>query len=124
MTFRHWTPSNVAAHNARVAGNADTEVAVKRTCGTREADLHDQIYDECRRRGWIVLHGSMSQRTHRTLGEWDFVIIAETGRVLLVECKIGKNKLSPEQQSLHHWARSLGHDSHVVRSIEEFLNLK
>lgn len=86
----------------------------------REASLHEEIYDECRRRGWIALHGSMAARTHRTLGEPDFVILAAGGRVLLVECKSRAGKLSPAQAALKHHAEKLGHTIHVVRSMEEF----
>ena len=32
----------------------------------RERTLHDQIFDECRSRGWVAFHGSMAARTHRT----------------------------------------------------------
>ena len=90
---------------------------------TREAELHEEIYDECRRRGWIALHGSMAERTCRTLGEPDFVILAGAGRVLFVECKTRTGKLSPAQAALKHHAEKLGHPIHVVRSREEFLNL-
>lgn len=45
----------------------------------REAELHEEIFDECRRRGWIALHGSMAERTCRTLGEPDFMILADGG---------------------------------------------
>ena len=88
-----------------------------------EADLHEQIFAECRRRGWLALHGSMSERTHRTMGEPDFVILANDGLVLFVECKTSTGKLSTEQQALHAWARKLGHEVHVVRSLAEFLAL-
>ena len=95
--------------------------------GTRgvscEADLHEEIFDECRRRGWIALHGSMAERTCRTLGEPDFVILAGGGRVLFVECKTRTGKLSPAQAALKHHAETLGHTIHVVRSREEFWNL-
>lgn len=94
-------------------------------CGTRngvvrEASLHEEIFDECRRRGWIALHGSMAERTCRTLGEPDFVILAEGGRVLFVECKSRSGKLSPAQAALKFHAEKLGHAVHVVRSMEEF----
>lgn len=89
----------------------------------READLHDMIFSECRRRGWIPLHGSMAHRTHRTAGEPDFVILADGGLVLLVECKARNGKLSPTQFAMAHHAKSLGHTIHVVRSFDEFLNL-
>ena len=89
----------------------------------REASLHEEIFDECRRRGWIALHGSMAERTCRTLGEPDFVILADGGRVLFVECKSRTGKLSPAQFALKHHAEKLGHAVHVVRSLQEFLEL-
>lgn len=89
----------------------------------REASLHEEIFDECQRRGWIALHGSMAERTCRTLGEPDFVILADGGRVLFVECKSRNGKLSPAQAALKHHAEKLGHTVHVVRSMEEFLKL-
>ena len=88
-----------------------------------EASLHEEIFAECRRRGWIALHGSMAERTCRTLGEPDFVILADGGRVLLVECKSRTGKLSPAQFALKHHAEKLGHPVHVVRSLQEFLEL-
>jgi len=89
----------------------------------REASLHEEIFDECRRRGWIALHGSMAERTCRTLGEPDFVILADGGRVLFVECKSRSGKLSPAQAALKFHAEKLGHTVHVVRSLREFLEL-
>ena len=85
-----------------------------------EASLHEEIFDECRARGWIALHGSMAERTCRTLGEPDFTILAEAGRVLFVECKTRTGKLSPAQAALKFHAEKLGHTIHVVRSLEEF----
>ena len=87
---------------------------------SREAELHEEIFDECRRRGWIALHGSMAERTCRTLGEPDFTILADGGRVLFVECKTRSGKLSPAQAALKFHAEKLGHTIHVVRSLEEF----
>lgn len=94
-------------------------------CGARngvtsEASLHEEIFAECRHRGWIALHGSMAERTCRTLGEPDFVILADGGRVLFVECKTRTGKLSPAQAALKFHAEKLGHTVHVVRSLEEF----
>jgi hypothetical protein len=97
-------------------------------CGVRpnlgvmsERKLHEEIFDECRRRGWIALHGSMAERTCRTLGEPDFTILADRGRVLFVECKSRTGKLSPAQLALKHHAEKLGHMVHVVRSFQEFV---
>jgi hypothetical protein len=86
-----------------------------------EADLHYAIMDECCARGWIFLHGSMAERTHRTAGEPDFIILASGGRTFLVECKSATGKLSPDQQAMRAHAAKLGHTIHIVRSMEEFL---
>jgi hypothetical protein len=90
---------------------------------SREAELHEEIFSECRRRGWIALHGSMAERTCRTLGEPDFVILADGGRVLFVECKSRSGKLSRAQAALKCHAEKLGHAVNVVRSMEEFIAL-
>ena len=89
----------------------------------KERDLHEDIFDLCRQRGWIALHGSMAERTCRTLGEPDFTILAGDGRVLFVECKSRVGKLSPAQLALKFHAEKLGHTIHVVRSMEDFLKL-
>ena len=96
----------------------------------READLHQMIVDECKRRGWIAFHGSMAHSTFRTPGEPDFIILPDVGRmshfksnVWLIECKTRKGKLSPAQLAIHAWAAKLGHTVHVVRSFAEFLEV-
>jgi hypothetical protein len=89
---------------------------------SRESDLHEQIFAECRRRGWLAFHGAMSERTARTCGEPDFIILADAERVWLIECKTRIGKLSPAQQAISAWAAKLGHTVHVVRSFQEFLD--
>ena len=116
------TPT-LARLNPHLFGGQPTEVRGQRSEVSREADLHEEIFDECRHRGWIALPGSMAERTCRTLGEPDFVILAGGGRVLFVECKSRSGKLSPAQAALKFHAEKLGHTVHVVRSREEFLNL-
>lgn len=85
-----------------------------------ESELHGQIMDECRRRGWIPLHGSMAHRSKRTLGEPDFVIPIY-GRVLFVEAKTKTGKLTMEQQAYGAYLAKHGHTLHVVRSLQDFL---
>jgi hypothetical protein len=109
--------------NPHLFGGQAAEGRGKRAEGSREAELHEAIFEECRRRCWIALHGSMAERTCRTLGEPDFVILADGGRVLFVECKSRTGKLSPAQFALKHHAETLGHTVHVVRSLEDFLKL-
>ena len=89
----------------------------------KEAELHEVVRAECRRRGWICLIGSMAHRTSRTIGEWDATIVADKGRVFFVEMKTAKGKLSTEQAALHAWAQKLGHRVHVIRSLADFLAL-
>jgi Holliday junction resolvase-like predicted endonuclease len=114
------TPT-LARLNPHLFGGTRGEWRGAKTGVSREASLHEEIFDECRRRGWIALHGSMAERTCRTLGEPDFVILADGGRVLFVECKSRTGKLSPAQAALKHHAEKLGHAVHVVRSLEDFL---
>jgi hypothetical protein len=95
----------------------------KATAPIKESELHQQILDECKRLGWLAFHGSMAHSTFRTKGEPDFVILGDSGRVLLVECKTAKGKLSPDQLAIKAWANRLGHEIHVVRSLQEFTQL-
>jgi hypothetical protein len=85
----------------------------------RESKLHDDILDECQRRGWLAVHGRMDVRSTITKGAPDFIILTERG-VLLIECKTKEGKLSTDQMAFHAWARRLGHTVHVVRSMDEF----
>ena len=117
-----FTSTWLAGYAARTSRTGATGLTSPDAVG-REAELHEAIFDECRRRCWIALHGSMAERTCRTLGEPDFVILAGEGRVLLVECKSRTGKLSPAQFALKHHAERLGHTVHVVRSLVEFENL-
>jgi hypothetical protein len=88
-----------------------------------ESDLHNAIIDYCRSKGWIYLHGSMAHRTFRSVGEWDFTIVADKGRTFFVECKKTGGKLTKEQAGLHAWAVKLGHVVHTVYCMEEFVKL-
>ena len=87
----------------------------------REGDLHNEIIDECERRGWLYFHSSMAARTHRTEGEPDFHIWADAGRKLAVECKSKSGKLSTKQLGIIAHAQKLGHKIHVIGNLQEFL---
>lgn len=88
-----------------------------------ESDLHAEIVAEVKRRGWLAFHGAMAHRTYRTPGEPDFIVLGDSGRVWMIECKTAKGKLSPEQLWIGAHAESLGHRVHVVRSFAEFLEI-
>jgi len=87
--------------------------------------LHHQIMEDCKRRRWLFFHGSMAHRSHRTLGEPDYIVLAQEGRVIMCECKVGdgknRGKLTQDQQAVHRWAALNGHKIHVVRRFSEWL---
>lgn len=116
------TQAEVDAYNARQNSKAVKDFIPTSGCD-KESELHEQIFAECRRRGWIALHGAMSERTHRSEGEADFSIMASMGRRFDIECKTRSGKLSPAQTAMIHHAEMLGHTIHVVRSFQEFLNV-
>lgn len=138
--FANWTQAQVEAHNRKLM---DTVSAIRRTFGKgdldalemerqerrkgveKESELHNDIAAYCRSRGWLAFHGSMAQRSHRSLGEPDFTIFADAGRVFVVEAKTRNGKLRPEQLGVKVMLETLGHGHRyaVVRSMEDFLKL-
>lgn len=109
----------------RLAGNAVRQsepCAATEPCN-REAELHEQIRKEIASRGWLGFHGSMAHRSHRTVGEPDWIVLADQGRVFFIEAKSRTGKLSKEQCALRAWIEKLGHVFGEVRNIEGFLNL-
>ena len=112
------TQAELNAYNARRTAIRDSGAVGD--C-TDESELHQQIFDECRRRGWIALHGAMSERTSRTLGEPDFCVVADGGRVFFIEAKSATGKLRPEQAQMIAWLQKLKAQVAVVRSIQEFI---
>ena len=86
----------------------------------RESDLHYEIMEDCKHKGWLALHGSMAHRTRRPPGEFDLIVICEYPRILLVECKTKTGKLSPEQQAIFAHVRCLGWEPHIVRSMDDW----
>ena len=90
---------------------------------SKESELHADIVDYCKKKGWIAFHGSMAYSTFRTPGEPDFVILADRSRVFLIECKTATGKLSPEQLAIHAWANQLNHKVYTVRSMAEFVEI-
>lgn len=92
---------------------------------TKESDLHDQIRKHCNAQfpKWKYIHCRMDKRSTVDKGASDFTIFMPEGKVLSVEVKTKTGKLSTEQ---HAWAlemKLLNHVVHVVRSMEEFLNI-
>lgn len=113
-----------ARHNAQVMGMVALEPKHEPGNGVEdESDLHDQIHQECRKRGWLAFHGALTHRTYRTIGEPDWLVLGDAGRFWMVECKTRLGKLSPAQQAVAAHAAKLQHTVHVVRSLEDFLRI-
>lgn len=90
---------------------------------SRERCLHDQILNECKARRWLVVHSRMDQPTSQGLGVPDFIILADGGRMFLVEAKSRQGKLSIPQMAFGIMAESLGHKVSVVRSLANFIEV-
>lgn len=112
MTWREYY-----AHQARQNREAMAHVG---PAAERESDLHDQILDECQRRGWYVVHARMDMRSTIAVGAPDFCVAIPNGRTVWVECKTRTGKLTKDQQAAHAWLKKLGHSVCVVRNIREF----
>lgn len=116
-----WTQSDLNAYELR---QRKPSALSKHEGGTEalESSIQEAIRSECNRRGWICNGSRMDLPTTTIIGSPDFWILADKGRLILVECKRPKGgKLSSEQRGYHLWAERLGHKVNVVRSLEEFL---
>ena len=87
----------------------------------READLHNAILIEIKRRGWIAFYSRMDKPTTATIGQPDIICMADEGRTFYLELKTAKGKLSTEQLAIKAWAKKLNHEVHTVRSLSDFL---
>lgn len=87
----------------------------------READLHRQIEDNVKTRRWLMIHSRTDKATTTAKGIPDFVLFPGGGKVVFIEVKVGKNKLSPEQRAWEYCAEVLGYRFFVVRSFAEFI---
>lgn len=116
--YRAWLAEHdhITEHGKSFAGE-------KMDAAISERELHNDILEYCRARGWVVFHGSMAHKTRRQIGEPDFLIFPGCGKILLVECKTKTGKLTPEQAGLKLQLAKLGIEVHIVRSLAEFEQL-
>jgi hypothetical protein len=89
----------------------------------KESELHDEIAAHCRSKGWLYFHSRMDKKSTATVGQPDFTILADNGRVLFIEAKAKAGKLSTEQVAVKVWAQKLGHVIHTIFSYEQFVAL-
>lgn len=124
MNFRNWSIAEVEAHNARVSRKPSVTQEPQPSRGEElEATLADQIIDECDRRGWLWFRSRPDARTGRRIGEFDFIIYADRGRIFNIECKAKGKKQTAEQLGIQTWARKLGHQADCVWTFGQFLEI-
>lgn len=112
--------SELDLQNMQARLNKNTKTKAPADAEHDEEILHNKIITYCKDRRWIYFRSSMAHRTHATLGTPDFIILADKGRVLFIECKSKTGKLSTEQLGIQLAAKILGHTVHAVRSMREF----
>lgn len=90
-----------------------------------EIPLHKEIMDFCKRQwpNWKYIHARTDERSTIQEGAPDFVLFLPRGGMLCIECKTRTGKLTAEQQAWQAQMQMLGHTIHVVRSMEQFLEL-
>lgn len=88
----------------------------------REKDLHEQIIQECKTRGWFYVHSRMDKPTTTACGVTDFIIATRHGRTLWIEVKRPGSKLTPSQRDVIHWLTCSRQPVFVVYSFQEFLS--
>lgn len=121
--FKNWTEADVAAHNARVLRKP------QQVSGPREdeleSDLHQDISDYCRGKGWLVIHSRMDRKTTQAVGVSDFVILSggPFNHVFCIEAKRKGNKPTPAQLAFLAHAAKMGAITAVVYSFNEFLDV-
>lgn len=89
----------------------------------RESDLHEQILQYCKDRCWYVVHSRMDRRSTNAVGTPDFIIATNGGQTFWVEAKSKGKKPTKEQLAAKCWLEKLGHRTHIVWSMGEFIDL-
>lgn len=81
-------------------------------------DIQNKILRECRIKG-VIAH-----KTQYPPGGWpDLEVYLPDGRMVIIECKTEEGKLEARQKIWIKRLRCLGHEVHVLRSVEEFQEL-
>src|SRR5438132_793422 len=86
--------------------------------GMKESDLHKEFIAWLNARRIPFLHSRTDRRTTTALGDPDFFVLWE-GRVLGIECKIDKNKLSDAQEKRIAYLKQAGVRVEVARTLQE-----
>ena len=85
----------------------------------RERDLHDDIDQHCRERGYLVCHSRMDMASTIAVGWPDFVCFMPGMAVVFLECKARGGKPTTGQLAKLAHARKLGFVAEIVDNLED-----
>lgn len=80
--------------------------------------LHAHVIAECDRRGWRYSYNRPDKPT-TIPGVPDFIILADGGRVIQIECKTEDGNVTLDQAQWMSDAERLGHRVFVCRSVAQ-----
>lgn len=86
-----------------------------------ESELHGQIIDWLKSKGWYWVHSRMDRKTTTQLGVVDFIIAAPGGVTFWIEAKAKGNKPTPPQIGVAMMLERVGHRHATVWNFEQFL---
>ncbi len=124
-TNMRMTLAEYLAYEARSIASRKRVIGDDSTPVTQEIPLHDEIIKYCRSQwpAWKFRHARTDKRTTEEIGVEDFTIFLPGGKTLHLELKAKDKKQTPEQLAWAKQLEMLGHQVHVIRSMEEFLQL-
>lgn len=90
-----------------------------------ESALQGKIMQWAKRRGYPIQANRQTKNAKGLLtpGWPDITLILPDGKVLFIELKSSRGRLSPEQKHLRLQFMALGHRVHEVRSYKRFLEV-
>ena len=111
------TDAQLKQMEARVA----PKVSDKRTIFAvqREGDLHDQVADYCKARGYLIRHDRMGRRTTGRIGWPDYEIFMPNNRFCALELKAKGNKASEAQLATIAWFHKFGFTAEIVDNLSD-----
>lgn len=114
--IRRMPPESRKALGSRVMTSEEAQEAfVIRS----EGDLQKQISSLLRIRGVPFINPPMRKKSQLPPGWPDYTIFLPFGRVVMLECKVGKNDLDPDQIKVRNVLLAHLHEYYVVRTLDE-----
>lgn len=88
-----------------------------------ESELHDDIIRLCKSRGWYYVRSRMDKRTTQAVGVPDFIIAADGGKSIWIECKAKGNKPTNEQLATITFLKAKGHVAGICYNMTDVAKL-